>query len=87
MPTLDEVCEFRNEYDNNAHFEGVRFICGPHFVIIHICKIKESSESYARKMNIVAIITHFLLVYSDVMRCPVRNLLLTVHLYGIYVRK
>ena len=50
---------FGNEYDNNVHFEGVRFICGPHLVIIDIGKIRASSESYARKMNIVTIITHF----------------------------
>ena len=52
---------FGNEYDNNiyfAHFD-VRFICGPHLVIIHISKIRASNESYARKMNIITIIIHF----------------------------
>ena len=51
--------DFGNEYDNNVHFEDVRFICGPHLVIIHISKIRESDESYARKMNIIIIIAHF----------------------------
>ena len=36
---------FGNEYGNNVHFEGVRFICGPHLVIIHIGKIRASNES------------------------------------------
>ena len=48
-----------NEYDNNVYFEGVRFICSPHLVIIHIGKINASIESYTRKMNIIAVITHF----------------------------
>ena len=33
---------FGNEY---VHFEGVRFICGQHLVIIHIGKIRASNES------------------------------------------
>ena len=63
MPTLDEVwtkyVKFGKEYDNNVHLEGARFICGPYLVIIHIGKIRASNESYARKMNIITIITHF----------------------------
>ena len=50
---------FENEYDNDVHFEDVRFICGPHPVIIHINKIRASDESYARKMNVIIIIGHF----------------------------
>ena len=49
---------FGNEYDNNVHFKGVGFICGSHLVI-HIGKIRASNESYARKMNIISIITPF----------------------------
>ena len=40
---------FGNEYDNNVHFEGVRFIYSPHRVIIRIGKIRKSNESYAKK--------------------------------------
>ena len=29
LMTLNDV-----EYNNNVHFEGVRFICGPHLAII-----------------------------------------------------
>ena len=28
------------EYDNNVHFEGVRFICGLHLVIIGLSKAR-----------------------------------------------
>ena len=36
---------FGNKYDNNVHFEGVRFICRQHLVIINIGKIRTSNES------------------------------------------
>ena len=45
--------------NQEVQFEGVRFTCGPHLVIIHIGKIREPNESYARKMNIVTILVHF----------------------------
>ena len=45
--------------NQEVHFEGVRFICGLHLVIIHTGKIRESNESYASKMNIVTIVIHF----------------------------
>ena len=28
------VKDYDREYNNNVHFEGVRFICGPHLAII-----------------------------------------------------
>ena len=55
------------QYNNNVHFEGVRFICGPHLAIIgpreskgrFNGKVRAANESYALKMNIITIITHF----------------------------
>ena len=56
------------EYDNGVHFDGVRFIFGPHLAIIGPRearadlmpkKIRAAKESYARKINIITIITHF----------------------------
>ena len=54
-------------YYNNVHFEGIRFLCGPHLAIIGPNearadlngKVRAANESYARKMNIITIITHF----------------------------
>ena len=48
---------FGNKYDNNVHFEDVRFIC-PHLVIIHISKIRVSAECYTRKMKSLIFIRH-----------------------------
>ena len=54
------------EYNNNVHFEGGRLICRPYLVIIGPSearddndKIRVANESFARKMNIITIITHF----------------------------
>ena len=30
----DVIWVFKLHYNNNVHFEGVRFICGPHLAII-----------------------------------------------------
>ena len=76
---------FGNEYDNNVHFGDVKFICGPHLVIIDISKIRLSNESYARKMNIITIIIFVSLLRHNAMRCKKPGS--TVHLYRIYVRK
>ena len=56
-----------NKYNNNVRFEGVRFICGPHLAIIGPSearadfngKVRAANKYYARKMNIITIITHF----------------------------
>ena len=77
--------KFGNEYDNNVYFEGVGFIYGPHLVIIHIGKIRASNGSYARKMNIISIITHFVnLLRCNAIRCkkPGSNCS-----YSIFIRK
>ena len=68
------------EYDNNIHFEGIRFICGMHLVIIGLSEARanlmtryrglQMSESYAPKMNTITIITHFVgLLQLNAMHC------------------
>ena len=54
------------QYNNNVHFEGGRLICSPYLVIIGPSearddndKIRVANESFARKINIITIITHF----------------------------
>ena len=56
---LRERKQNQRYYYNNVHFEGVRFICGPHLAIIGPSEARAANESYARKMNIITIITHF----------------------------
>ena len=56
------------QYNNNVHFEGVRFICGPYLAAPLSAqakqgrfngKVRAANESYARKMNVITIITHY----------------------------
>ena len=64
VPTA--TCIFK--FDNNLHFEGVKFICGLHLTIIgperskgrSNDEIRAANVSYARIMNITITITHFL---------------------------
>ena len=56
----------RCTYNNNVHFEDGRLICSPYLVIIGPSeamddndKIRIANESFARKINIITIISHF----------------------------
>ena len=47
-----------SDNSNNVHFKGVRFICERSKGRFN-GKLRAADESYARKMNIITIITHF----------------------------
>ena len=51
--------KFGKEYNNNVHLEGVNSHLRPASCHYSHWQNRASNESYARKMNIITIATHF----------------------------